>query len=262
MASEARSKAAIPVELRAAPPRKVRRYRKKTSSLLILPYLIVGIVVIAYLAGELILLQATAAQPGRISQLDPASPGSARRAEYQYVIGSTIYKGSDQVSERTFESLKVGMIVPIHVFAIGPYHFRELETTSGDYWATHWVLWALAVVWNLVVFLAIKARGIPKRLVRIGTAVFGQVTDTKPSPRSKSGTQVHYEYRSGSGQLIVANDLVTGIRPGDISKGQDVVVLFRIALFNGQPRPPARSRQNSGIRHQPAPARSGRIDSR
>jgi ribosomal protein S8E len=82
----------------------------------------------------------------------------------------------------------------------------------------------MAILWNGVLLLAVKARGIPKRLVRSGTAVFGRVVEIKVSPRPGAPRQIFYEYRSGAGDKIVANDIITG--SAKISQGQEVVVLY------------------------------------
>jgi len=198
-----------------------------------LPYILVAIVLLAYLLGELFLLLGTAPQPGRIGRLyvtTGSGGGTTCNVEYHYVVGTSIYGGTDAVSRPFYSNLKVGMDVNVHVLTIGPFQFREMEKSSSEYWGTHWFLWLSAILWCGVLLLTLKARGIPRRLVRNGTPVMGRIAEIK-APRPGSNTvQLFYEFSNGAGQKITANDVVSKGRSGRISQGQEVVVLYDPAM--------------------------------
>jgi hypothetical protein len=226
--AETRTKMAIPPELRAAPPRKVRRYRRKWAPLLMLPYIICGVGVLAYLVAELLLIYATPARDGRIIRLYTIEGGRglSYRVQYQYVAGSSTFTGSDGVVPGFYQQLQLGQEVRVHAIVIGSRRISEIEKPFSIYCSTHWPLWLIAIIWNLLVLLQLKVRAIPKRLMERGIAVIGKITDKEIIGRDSATARFRFTFNTSAGESITAVEGVAAWRCQDISPGDQAVVVY------------------------------------
>jgi hypothetical protein len=229
MGAQAQSNLAIPPELRAVPPRRARRYRRKWAFLLLLPYIFVGVALVGFLAAELLLVLATPPLAGQITQLFTtanAHGGSSYHVQYSYASNSNKYIGSDGVSAPLYHTLKNGMEVQVHAVSIGPWRIGEMEKPLGEYWSTRWPLWMAAVVWNLLVLLHLRVRSIPRRLIEKGNAVIGRVTEKQVIGRDSATARLRFTFNTRDGQSITAAEGVAAWRCPEINEGTQAVVIY------------------------------------
>ena len=229
MAAETKTNLAIPAELRAAPPRRARRYRRKWASLLLLPYTLVGIGLLTYLAAELLLILATPALPGVITRLyttTAAHGGISYRVQYEYADGSSTFAGSDGISHKLYPTLKIGADVRVHAVTIASRRISEMGKPADEYWQTRWSIWLVAVIWNLLLLLHLRVRSIPRRLIQRGTAVIGRITDKQVIGRDSATARLRFTFNTGGGETITAVEGVAAWRCQRISQGDPAVIVY------------------------------------
>ena len=101
-----------------------------------------------------------------------------------------------------------------------------MEKPAPEYWTTHWSLWVLTVVWNLVLFLHLRVRSIPRRLIEHGTAVVGRIIDKEVIGRDSATAQFQFTFNTRDGQTINAVEGVAAWRCENLSKGDQAIVLY------------------------------------
>jgi hypothetical protein len=118
------------------------------------------------------------------------------------------------------------MEVRIHAISIGPRRFSEMEKPFSEYYRTRWALWALAIVWNILLVLHLRVRAIPRRLVERGTPVIGRITEKQVFGRDSATAKLRFTFNASDGRSITALEGVAAWRCQKISDGDPVVVLY------------------------------------
>jgi hypothetical protein len=232
MAFTAKFDPEIPQELRAMPPR-MARWRWGGGARSAAGFLVVGIVfggvglaVLIFCVGEPIFLAVSLTTDARITSLNIIhGKGITYDVQYRYLISGNQVEGSDSVDQKIYARLQVGQAITVRAAMLGPWPASEIP--RRNYFASRWFLWLWTIGWNgFVLKLLYNGVIIPRRLVREGTAVLGQIVGKKMMRGRSTVYRLRYEYQPMGGDTITRTMDVTRKNFDAISEGQQAVILY------------------------------------
>jgi hypothetical protein len=240
MAQAAQFDPDFPVELRQPPPRSVQRRLGRRSSVprVVRLLLLIGCALLFLCVAELLFLRLTPAIPGRVISMKTTTSivnhGLRTRytIDYSYDSAGAQIADSQLVPGRAYNSIHADQPILVHAITLGSLHFSELQLSPADYFTIRWPLWLGALsstIATICVLLMLRRRGIwvsPRRLVRGGEPVFGQITNKWTQRGRGLSYWVDYTYEPPGGKALKRSMSVTSDDYDQAIKNARVLILY------------------------------------
>lgn len=195
-------------------------------------FLSIGLVIAAFCIAEPLFLLLSPAIPGHVIGTEShftsgRHGGWTYRIKFVYTENGRELSDRQTTSFRRFRSAHAGDPVQVHAIDIGNWHYDELDMTSGDYVGTRWFIWLWVLIWNGGILFILRAILItPRRLIRDGKPVIGQITGKQMVRGKSTSFYLKYTYQPEGTEPLNRQMSVNRSTYDQAVENTDVVVLY------------------------------------